>query len=87
MTRSECLGLWVKVRVSTISVIVRVIIYLSEETLAPSENAQILATWLIEFHDKTTEDRTKGRQDKPNNKAGRTKGEKMVLKRLYLIGS
>ncbi len=69
--------------VSRISVRVRVlglgrvggIIYLSEETLAPSENAQILATWLIEFHDKTTEDRTKGRLDKPNNKVGRTKDE------------
>jgi hypothetical protein len=48
MTRSECLGLWVKVRVSTISVIVRVIIYLSEETVAPYEVAQILPTWLSE---------------------------------------
>ncbi len=61
MTRSECLGLRVKVRVSRISVRVRVlglgrvggIIYLSEETLAPSEVVQILPTWLIEFHDKT----------------------------------
>ena len=48
MKRSECLGLRVKVRVSRIRVIVRVIIYLSEETVAPYEVAQILPTWLSE---------------------------------------